>query len=225
MTCLSLAHIGLHGTRYSPACVRALSLQLTPIYAECGEIRYGIESRDICVNVKRFYVCGACCVQCVVCCVGKIKFRYSVAVWKFSRRRCLPFVSSCALCVDCARFTRCRCRCRCRCVCKLQVNNPLTPQPPLHYECCCPHALAAAAVAVVVANAVAATHPTDTFACAFEFVFNSATSCYGCRRVISVSDNNKTTTKNIFKKKEPNQTFELLHILTLITRWIKLLKH
>jgi len=71
-------------------------------------------------------------------------------------------------------------------------SNPLTPH---HCHECCPHALAAA-VAVVVT--VAATHPTDTFACDFEFVFNSATSCYGCRRVISViSDRQERAQSNI----------------------------
>lgn len=135
----------------------------------------------------------------------------------------------------------------CSCVLRVQAAGP-PPQPPARRATAAaaatPTAAGAAqhalAAAVTVAVAATATHPTDTFACAFEFVFNSATSCYGCRRVVSVScccfrqrtkpsEATATTTLPTLaprrQHQRANQTFELLHILTLITRWIKLLKH
>lgn len=126
----------------------------------------------------------------------------------------------------------------------LRVQAAGTPQPPERRATAAatPTAAGAAqhALAAAVTVAVAATHPTDTFACAFEFVFNSATSCYGCRRVVSVScccfrqrtkPSTATATTTLAtlaprrQRQRANQTFELFHILTLITRWIKLLKH
>jgi len=182
-----------------------------------------------------FVVRCVLCVLCAICgeLVGKIKFRYSVAVWKFSRRRCLPFVSSCWNCVwQSARSTRYRCRCRCRCVCKLQANNPSHTTAPQHHS--------TTSAAALTHSLLPSPSPSpsllslrhiqqillrvllNSFSIQFSHVLLRVQTRYFRFRQQQTKKSNQQQNN---KKREPNQTFELLHILTLITRWIKLLKH